>query len=564
MAIWKSYRISDAVAEIDEEKFVLPVIQRRLVWEEEKMIQLFDTLLKGDSFGGIMVIEEEKGEEPLFSFRPFTRDGEPIDSRNVTLLTQQQFFVIDGQQRLQTFYIGLKGSINGKVLYFDLFSNYNDQFEFRFENDVKKLPKATRENEGRMLPACCWSLASTLLKRLKETNDEDQVASEIIKKLAITDENERLHITKNVKAFYKNIITAETVGIAKVAVNKSFDEVANKQRIVELFRRLNDGGTKLSPFELVASVLKGFSWEMEGFLEKTLKEFEDIGLTQDNLIKLIFLLIGNYNREMSEITASDAKFAIDNRQRIVATLAAVRQFLKAADLYNFYKEGNRSFIPLFFVAYHVYYTEKTDAQLPKAFDNYDAKNDDFARIKKWIYLSLFSGVFRSRGAGWTPYRTGIRKIFEVVSLFKGAPFPAKELFNVYYEYGVTFTEEPDKKPLDELESQFLYYLMYDRKSAIRIQDIDHIMPKSLLEGKEDWSAINSIANYQLIDSGTNRGEKNAKPFRYWIDNCVTDKSAFVIRHLIPPDQTLWDESQFKAFICARAELIVEKIRRYVL
>jgi len=61
MANWESYRISDIIADIDEKKFVLPVIQRRLVWEEEKMELLFDTLLKGDSFGGIMVIKEEKG-----------------------------------------------------------------------------------------------------------------------------------------------------------------------------------------------------------------------------------------------------------------------------------------------------------------------------------------------------------------------------------------------------------------------------------------------------------------------------------------------------------------------
>jgi hypothetical protein len=60
MAIWKSYRIVEVIADIEDEKFVLPVIQRRLVWDEEKMQLLFDTLLKGDSFGGIMVIEEEK------------------------------------------------------------------------------------------------------------------------------------------------------------------------------------------------------------------------------------------------------------------------------------------------------------------------------------------------------------------------------------------------------------------------------------------------------------------------------------------------------------------------
>ena len=53
MAIWKSYRISDAITEIEDERFVLPVIQRRLVWDEEKMELLFDTLLKGDSFGAL-------------------------------------------------------------------------------------------------------------------------------------------------------------------------------------------------------------------------------------------------------------------------------------------------------------------------------------------------------------------------------------------------------------------------------------------------------------------------------------------------------------------------------
>ncbi len=50
MAIWKTYRVADAVTEIDEEKFVLPVIQRSLIWSENQMELLFDTLLKGDSF----------------------------------------------------------------------------------------------------------------------------------------------------------------------------------------------------------------------------------------------------------------------------------------------------------------------------------------------------------------------------------------------------------------------------------------------------------------------------------------------------------------------------------
>jgi hypothetical protein len=560
MAIWKSYKISDVINEIEEEKFVLPVIQRRLVWDEEKMELLFDTLLKGDSFGGVMVIEEEKGSKPLFNYRTFTKDGGIINSRQVDTLTQLQNFVIDGQQRMQSFYIGLKGSINGKVLYFDLFSDYNTEFEFKFEKEESKLPKNSKGNEDRTVPEHKWYLASSLLKRLKDTNDEDQVAEEIIKAQNIQDTTQRKHVEKNIKAFYKNTLTADCLGISKVSVNKSFDEITNKQRIVELFRRLNDGGTKLSSFDLVASVLKGFEWEMEGFLEETLKSYEEIGLTQDNLIKLIFLLQDNHKKEMAAIEAADAQFAIKNRERIKVTLKCLKDFLINSKLYYYYKEGNRSFIPLFFIAYHLFHKQISDKELENFFVNFDAKNAEHPRLEKWIYHSLINGVFKSKGAGWIPYKTGIRKLLDKIQHFKNKDFPTDELFLVYTDHPITFTRTYTIDNLDELESSFVYYLMYDRGQTIRINDIDHIMPKSILESLKIESAkINSIRNFQLIDFSTNRGLKNASPFKDWINNHVTDKAAFVKRHLIPADETLWTEDKFEDFTTARANLILNCI-----
>jgi hypothetical protein len=165
------------------------------------------------------------------------------------------------------------------VLYFDLYSDFKLEFEFKFENDTVELLKQSQENADRNVSEHNWYLASGLLKRLRDTNDKDQVVMEIIKNQSITDEIRKIHIAKNVKAFYKNIIMAETLGVSKVVVNKTFEEVENRQRIVELFRRLNDGGTKLSSFEIVASILKGYSWEMEGLLDETLISYEEIGLT---------------------------------------------------------------------------------------------------------------------------------------------------------------------------------------------------------------------------------------------------------------------------------------------
>lgn len=567
MAIWKTYRVADAVTEIDEEKFVLPVIQRSLVWTEDKMELLFDTLLKGGCFGGVMVIEEEKGNKPLFNYRPFTKDGNFILSRQIDSLKQQQLFIIDGQQRLQTFYIGLKGTINGKVLYFDLFSNFNSEYEFKFEKEENKLPKVSKENVNRKIQEHFWYPAKELLRRLKDTNDEDQVADEIIKKNSIAEDVKKTHIVQNVKVFYKNIITAETLGISKVVINTYLPETETekRQRIVEQFRRLNDGGTKLSSFDLVASILKGFSWEMEGFLRDMLEKYQDIGLTQDNLIKLIFLLQDNHNKEMTSIEETDAEFAIKNREKIKATIKALKDFLEHSKTYDYYKEGNRSFIPLFFISYHLFHKDIDNNSLMNYFNNYETGNADFSLMKHWLYHSLINGVFRSKGAGWIPYKTGIKKILEKIKTHKNKPFPTSELFQVYITYPITFTTTYTSGNLDQLDNSFIYYLMYDRARTTRINDVDHIMPKNILEAKGvDWGKINSIKNLQLLDLGTNRGAKNGKPFKEWVDDdgYVKDKQAYVTLHLIPTDESLWTEDKFDDFIEARAALILEKLGHY--
>lgn len=566
MATWKLYRISDIINEISEDKFVLPVIQRSLVWAEEKMELLFDTLLKGDSFGGVMVIEEEKETKPLFNYRPFTKDGKPIASRQIDKTPQIQSFVIDGQQRLQSFYIGLKGSINGKVLYFDLFSDYKIEFEFKFGNDVQKLDKRSNENPERNIPEHFWYLATGLLSRLKDTNDEDQVANEIIHSQKIDDENKKSHIIKNVKAFYKNVLTSETLGISKVVINKSNDEGANRQRIVELFRRLNDGGTRLTPFDLVASILKGFEWEMESFLREALEKYEDIGLSQDNLIKLIFILQDNHNKEMASIDGNDASFAIKNRERIMFSLKSLKDFLMHAKIYDYYKDGGRSFVPLIFITYHIFHNKIDNKAILNYFDNFDTGNSYFSNIKNWLFNSLLNGVFRSKGAGWIPYKTGVKKILEEMRKNKGEVFPCGELFNVYISHPISFTTDYDASKLDQLDSSFLYYLMYDKAKTIRVNDIDHIMPRSILEiFKYESSAINSIKNFQLIDFGTNRGEKNGKPFFEWINNQahVKDKNSFIKLHLIPADCSIWVEEKFIEFSEERGALILEKILKYV-
>lgn len=563
MANWFTKRVSDLISDISEGNYVLPVIQRRLVWQEEKMEVLFDTLLKNNSFGGIMTLIEDANTKPLFAFRRFSIDGNNVSSSQLETVTKRHYLVIDGQQRLQSFYLGLKGSYFAKLLYFDLYSDYKSlEYEFKWANEEENLPK---QNNDRVVKTVCWYAAKNLYERLAETRDEEQVAEELINIKMISNESEKEHIKKNVKAFYKSIFDIENIGISSVVLNRSMDENENKQRIVELFKRLNDGGTKLSSFDLIASVLKGFEWKMEKFLDDILQGYSEIGLSQDNLIKILFLLRDDYSKEVSAISEEDAKFAVENKDRIQKSLIGLKNFLVSSNLYNYYKEQNRSFIPLFFIIYHIFHSKKIPTEtLSDIFKSYDTTDKNFKNIYEWLYLSLINGVFRSRGAGWIPYKTGIKKILEVAKDHKNSVFPKEALFQIYADHPVDFSRRIWQNNLDSLDFNFTFYLIYDRQQTVREQDKDHIHSQFLLYRRGiQPHKINQIANFQLLDSFTNRGSKSAKNLKDWIEGHVENQNLYLTKHLIPSDRELWDEKNFDAFVSERSKMIIERLNKVI-
>jgi len=560
MANWENKTITDIVTAIDDRYYVLPVIQRRLVWDEEKISLLFDTILKGNAFGGIMALEEEKDNTPLFAFRPFSKDGLPLKSSDVNKLNKNQLFIIDGQQRLQSFYIGLLGAFNGKIMFYDLYSDFNNlEFEFRFSADENKLIKKIKDRE---LPSqdTFWYNVTDLYLQLKITRDEDQVSEEIIKKRNITNQALKDAIRKNVNFFFKNIFIFQNVGICRVNLNRSLDLSANRQRIVELFRRLNDGGTRLNAYDLVASILKGFSWEMEGFLDQVLKLYEDIGITQDIFLKMIFIVLDNPNKEMTDIEASDAEFILSNRDRILNSLLSLRKFLQASKLETYYKEGNRSAIPLYFIYYYIFHSDLATKNIDNIFSKFDTADKNFIQIYKWLYISLLNGVFRSRGAGWIPYKTGINSILEIVKNYKAKDFPAEEIIKLYLDYPLAFYRI-DKLDISICDFSFVFYLLYNQQVTIRQQDVDHIHPYNLIVENFDYDKVNSLVNFQLLDQGTNRGLKNGKELKDWIDNHVENKEIYLNRHLIPEDEALWKSINFLDFYEARKYIVLGKLKR---
>ena len=258
--------------------------------------------------------------------------------------------IIDGQQRLQAFYMGLLGSINGKSLYLNLYSQGDYEFEFAHqESDLYQLAK----NENEKVVSKLWYPVKTLYTDLEKVINAEDIAKQIIKIRGITEEEDQDLVRANVGAFWKAVFSDEAVGISIVPIKKTYPD-AERRRMVELFRRLNDGGTRLSALDLAASILKGLDDRLEIFLRREIPEFEDIGIHQDEVIKLLFLLRNDPNKEVTDIGQDDANFAFEKKERLIETLKVLRQLLRDADLYDYFHESSRSVIPLYFVAYHIF------------------------------------------------------------------------------------------------------------------------------------------------------------------------------------------------------------------
>jgi uncharacterized protein with ParB-like and HNH nuclease domain len=115
--------------------FWLPNIQRPFVWSEEQICRLFDSILREYPISTLLVWKTTSGIRRR-KFIDNWKGSLRLSDFYVPEDTKKKCLVLDGQQRLQSLYIGLKGSFEGKELYFDVLSGdlaAPDDVKFKFK-----------------------------------------------------------------------------------------------------------------------------------------------------------------------------------------------------------------------------------------------------------------------------------------------------------------------------------------------------------------------------------------------------------------------------------------------
>ena len=257
-----------------------------------------------------------------------------------------KLLVLDGQQRLQSMFIGLIGSYDNKELYIDILSG-----EKVAPEDIRYRFKFFHHSEVH-LP---W----IKFKDIVFSNERYNRLAESIKSRFLEEltDHQADTIVDNTLQIIKTFQNDETI------VYQEFDSVDNPELydeddVVEIFIRANSGGTKLGKSDLLFSLLTS-SWEdADANMEDLLENLNRTGFefTRDFILKSCLSLLRkgaayNVTKFRDEKTRTDI---ISNWDAISEAIKDVSDFLYGTTYIRSDKAlpSYLGLIPLIYFRYH--------------------------------------------------------------------------------------------------------------------------------------------------------------------------------------------------------------------
>ncbi|MFC2031615.1 DUF262 domain-containing protein, partial [Chloroflexota bacterium] len=228
--------------------FWLPNIQRSFVWSEEQICRLFDSILREYPISTLLVWKT-RSETRRRKFIDNWRKSLQISDFYVPKDDKKKCLVLDGQQRLQSLFIGLRGSYEGKELYLDILSG-----QVSAPDDIKYRFRFLDPSEAAFPWVKFKELIFTPKKRRHVRAGLCATAGRSLAEVEIDKIDDHLELVD------------QTFKIDSAITYQELDSIDNpvlytEDDVVEVFIRANSGGTKLGKSDLLFSLLAA-SWEV--------------------------------------------------------------------------------------------------------------------------------------------------------------------------------------------------------------------------------------------------------------------------------------------------------------
>lgn len=558
-------RVSDIIRKVNRDIY-LPAIQREFVWRTDRIERLFDSIMADFPIGSFLywnLEQKNKDEWPVYEFiRDFDGESPHNPEANMAGITKDITLVLDGQQRITSLLVGLKGSYR----YF-----YYRWRKTRLYLNLLKPPTANEDNAEELTYGFAfresgdpWGDAPQLwypVGRILDFEDAEDAKADMRPKLAELPDDQRDNANKLIGRLHNRIHTT-LVGNYYQEKSQDYDKV------LQVFVRANSAGQPLEYSDLLLATATA-KWETLN-ARRVVHEFTDslndtgtgYGFGKDFVLKASLYLTENL-----PIQYKVKNFSRSNLREIEANWGNIKEALATTVrlISRFGFKSKNVVAPLALLPIALYLLKRGN----RTFDMSSKAEDAEAQvaIRKWFVFSTLKNAF---GGSSDTTLNRLRELLKDTG--PNTPFPAETLYSSL-EIEPRFTDAEIERILGytyqgRYTNLVLSLLYPDRDWKDAVFHEDHIFPQSefnvrgLTKRKYDQNKIefylahyNTLGNLQLLADSENLS-KNATPFEEWIK---TRDASFRTRHLIPEMPT-YSLDAFGDFYEERRSLISKALQ----
>ncbi|NSU49569.1 DUF262 domain-containing protein, partial [Enterococcus faecalis] len=527
--------IKNLIKKIDNNEYVLPALQREFVWKPEQIERLFDSIMKGYPIGSFLFWNVQNENINKYEFYNILKEYHQRDARHNTKINishkDSVTAILDGQQRITSIYIALKGTYSYKIkgawknndnaypsrqLYLNIVSpnldtNKDVQFDFRF---------LTNEEAEDFTEDTLWYPVSdilqfevgemfTVIARYQELYRKNFPNESVEKTSYIMNSLGTLHqmMEKDILAYYE----------------ENSQEI---DKVLDIFIRMNSGGTTLTYSDLLLSLATA-KWQNLNAREEIYSLVDELNMigngfnfNKDNILKAALVLTDKKNIKFraSNFDKQTTNLIETNWEKTKKAISLAVNLLSNFGFNGDTLIANSVIIPV------VYYLYKIDC--PNNYLEADRYLNDRNKIKYFVQISLLKRIF-----GGTPDSILLKMRENMQDLSEG--FPLSKLLKVRdTNKSLILTDEDIDYLLDTKIGKYSFTLLSVIFPAIDLKNKfhqDHIFPSSKYKNKKNLREIgyseeeitfivehiDTIVNLQLLE-GIPNTEKNNKYFDDWL------------------------------------------------
>lgn len=574
--------IGQAVEYIEQRRYLLPAIQREFVWPPEKIEWLFDSLMRGYPISSFLFWSVDDHAKAGYKFYEFLRDyrqrfkthNEEANPEGLSSFTA----VLDGQQRLTSLYIGLKGSyawkedrlywvnnersIPTRHLYLNVSRKLEDQeddreheFSFLKESETGKKDLHTNAKGTWFRVGKIFDLRNnSLFNRYIREQNLDDFAADILS---------RLH----------------EVVFTDLIINFFLEKAQDLHKALNIFIRINSGGQPLDFSDLIMSIAVA-NWQEKDArkeIHNLVSRVQEIGfsISKDVIFKTyLYLYSSDIRFKVTNFSQENAHNFEQDWEKIRDAIEATFDLIRSFGYTDFTLRAKNSAIPIVYYLYH--------RGIYEGFATRKCFEADREIIKKWLHVVSLKRIFGAGGADGT--LSQIRRAFteDVINKPKIKPeilqFPVEEInkaLRADTSVGEEFVEALLATQKDDRYAFSILALLYPHLDY-RNNDFhkDHLHPISCFAPKNiagmdlpddikarflspEWN--NSIINLQMLDANENKSKQD-RNLAEWIEvtSRTKDRALLLDRCLIAPDASL-EFKDFGTFAEGRRELLKKRL-----